>query len=385
MDPALRLQPGQQNLTSAQKSAAKRFAEAYIQAQHSTGSVEEQEAEALLRQAYTVAGVAPPQAIHWLDSPAQFVWNFIPGNAESQRFSVWDHAQNKRQDSVHELVEDRVRTRVQEIVGRSVRRGVRQTVENLVGRRVRQSLFPLGAIVQSTVSNNLWKRMWESVETSLRDRLKNDLWMSAIGASGLSARAFTGADTLACFNFFDVSLAPNDLRALTHFTQTVSGYWLGQEKALIVRRPRLLSLDAAGRLHSATGKCIEYQDGWGCYAWHGVRVPEKVILAPETLTREDWEHEPNVEAARIIQERMGSRFVSELGGRVLDRSPRGTLYQITLSFRDPERVAHYVQVQDASTERHYFLRVPPTILTAAEAIAWSFGLSVEEYSPAHET
>jgi hypothetical protein len=42
-------------------------------------------------------------------------------------------------------------------------------------------------------------------------------------------------------------------------------------------------------------------------------------------------------------------------------------------------------VQDASTERQYFLRVPPTITTVAEAIAWSFGMTVEEYSPAHET
>ena len=50
-----------------------------------------------------------------------------------------------------------------------------------------------------------------------------------------------------------------------------------------------------------------------------------------------------------------------------------------------ERVARYVQVQDASTPRQYFLRVPPTIQTAAEAVAWSFGLSVEDYGPAQET
>ena len=52
---------------------------------------------------------------------------------------------------------------------------------------------------------------------------------------------------------------------------------------------------------------------------------------------------------------------------------------------DPERVARYVQVQDASTARQYFLRVPPTIQTAAEAVAWSFQLAVEEYDPAQET
>lgn len=48
-------------------------------------------------------------------------------------------------------------------------------------------------------------------------------------------------------------------------------------------------------------------------------------------------------------------------------------------------MARYIQVQDASTDRQYFLRVPPTIQTAAEAVAWTFHLSVEEYHPAQET
>ena len=82
---------------------------------------------------------------------------------------------------------------------------------------------------------------------------------------------------------------------------------------------------------------------------------------------------------------MGERFVPELGGVVIDRSPRGTLYEVALPEDDPEGVARYVQVQDASTERQYFLRVPPTIQTAAEAVAWSFGLSGEDYHPADET
>jgi hypothetical protein len=41
--------------------------------------------------------------------------------------------------------------------------------------------------------------------------------------------------------------------------------------------------------------------------------------------------------------------------------------------------------RDASTERRYFLRVPPTIRTAAEAVAWTFGLSGQDYYPALET
>src|ERR1051326_5008773 len=83
-------------------------------------------------------------------------------------------------------------------------------------------------------------------------------------------------------------------------------------------------------------------------------------------------YEPNVEVRRVMQERMGERFVAELGGVVLDSGPRGTLYEVRLPEDDPERIARYVQVQDASTERHYMVRVPPTIQTASEAVAWTF-------------
>jgi hypothetical protein len=207
--------------------------------------------------------------------------------------------------------------------------------------------------------------------------------------SRASARAYYEADLLACCQFYATYLAPNDLQALLRFNEWVSGYWLGKDVAVIVRRPKVLARDAQGRLHSASGKCIEYRDGWGFYAWHGVRVPEKVILAPEQLTRADWDEAENVDVRRVIQERMGERFVSELGGGVVDEGPRGRLYEVALP-NDPEAMARYVQVQDSSTERRYFLRVPPTTQTVAEAIAWSFGLpvqeyAVQEYGPAHET
>ena len=146
----------------------------------------------------------------------------------------------------------------------------------------------------------------------------------------------------------------------------------------------LLSFDEQGRLHGATSNCVEYHDGWGFWAWHGVEVSKKVILKPEGLTRGDFFNEPNAEARRIIQERMGERFVEEIGGRFIDSGPRGVLYEVDLP-DDPERVARYIHVLDASTSREYYLRVPPTIATAAEAVAWTFGLAAEEYRPAQES
>jgi hypothetical protein len=256
-----------------------------------------------------------------------------------------------------------------------------------VGWRIWESV---GSTVWSSVRDNvggsIWQGIGEQVGIPVTDRIRsrNAAWGHADYSIWHSVRAYEEASRLADVHFLDTYLAPNQAYALAHFNQLVSGYWLGQQVALLVRRPRLLFRDGEGNLHSESGKCLEYADGWGFYAWHGVRVPEEVIVYPDALIRQDWSQAANLEVRRVIQERMGSRFVPELGGQVIDTSPRGTLYEVAL-LDDPKEVARYVQVQDTSTERHYFLRVPPTIQTAAEAVAWSFGLSVEDYGPAQET
>jgi hypothetical protein len=76
--------------------------------------------------------------------------------------------------------------------------------------------------------------------------------------------------------------------------------------------------------------------------------------------------------------------VEELGGVAIDSGPRGVLYQVELP-DDPEQVARYVQVRDTSTERRYYLRVPPTVQSAEEAVAWTFSLNTDEYRPAQES
>jgi hypothetical protein len=165
----------------------------------------------------------------------------------------------------------------------------------------------------------------------------------------------------------------------------VSGYLPGSEQAWLVRKPIRLEFDEQGRLHSAPGKCLQFRDGWGCYAWHGVLVPEKLIMHPEGVTREDWLQEYDLEVRRVIQERLGNdRFVELVGGRCIDTGTRGNLIEVDLG-NDPEGTAHYVQVKDASTQHQYYLRVPPSIRQADEAVAWTFGLDEQDYQPRQET
>ncbi len=349
MDPALQLQPGQEKLTPAQEAEARRFAEGYIHRQLSTEPVDEREAEALLCQAYQVAGLDPPQRIHWLDGPLHMLAILPPFSAKPSL--CWDSIQPSIWDSARDSI-------------------------------------------QPSIVNSVWTSVWGSARISVWLSVGRSIWDSVKGSGWVgdesnvsnSVKAYEDASWFACASFFWVYLAPSKWHAFARFNERVSGYWLGQEEAYLVRHPRMLACDQQCRLHSATGKCIEYRDGWGFYAWHGVLVPERVILAPEELTRKDFLNETNVEVRRVMQERMGQeRFVHELGGVEQDTSPRGTLYEVRLPAGDPERVARYVQVQDASTERRYFLRVPPTMQTAAEAVAWTFQAAVETYAPTQET
>ena len=129
-----------------------------------------------------------------------------------------------------------------------------------------------------------------------------------------------------------------------------------------------------GMLHNENQAAVEYKDGYGLYMYHGVRVPEKVILQPEKLTKEDWLNEKNLEVRRIIQERMGERFVTEIKGKVVSKHQDkriGEIIEIDIS-PDPEKIVHYLHAQDWSTERMYFLRIPPDITDSMEAQAFTY-------------
>jgi hypothetical protein len=138
MDPALRLQPDQQTLTPEQEAEARHMAEAFIQARLSTEPVDEPEAEALVRQAYAAAGLAPPQPIHWVDGPLQLVAVLAPS-------------------SLGASVLDRLWGSVRDRVGDRVRASVEASVVDSVGDRV------LARVGEDSMEGYVWDIAWGSL------------------------------------------------------------------------------------------------------------------------------------------------------------------------------------------------------------------------------
>ena len=113
------------------------------------------------------------------------------------------------------------------------------------------------------------------------------------------------------------------------------GWWAPWDGICFVSdRPRKVSFDDSRLLHNETGKAVEYSDGWGVSAWHGVRVPDHWIADRASL-------DPNevIKASNVEQRAAGAAIVgwpkmlTVLKSKVIDDSGNddiGQLIELTL-------------------------------------------------------
>lgn len=197
-------------------------------------------------------------------------------------------------------------------------------------------------------------------------------------------------------------LYPDDLRHQLDQWVAIAkscGWWHPYELAVVVcERPEIQTVDTEGRLHHDTGPAIRCRDGFEVYAWHGVRVPAKVITHPETITVAEITAETNQEIRRIMLTRFGhARYLRESGAVREQGDDTGDLYRATRTddtdvvmvrvlngSAEAIKTAEEVEGQDgtwveAGWHKYYWLRVPPTVTSAREGVAWSYNVPVAEY------
>lgn len=152
----------------------------------------------------------------------------------------------------------------------------------------------------------------------------------------------------------------------------------------VSERPTKLDLDEWGRAHCSTGPAMIFRDGSSVYAWHGNVVHWSLIEYPQDIDLKSIESETDVELRRVLIEVFGeARFIEETGAVIQDQSSHGTLYRKQIPSDDDLVMVKVINSskEPDGTFRSYFLRVPPTVTTAKEAVAWTFGMLPEEYAP----
>jgi hypothetical protein len=168
-----------------------------------------------------------------------------------------------------------------------------------------------------------------------------------------------------------------------------AGWWWPYEHvAILTERPAALHRDNVGRLHHGAGPALAYPDGWGLHAWRGMPIPAALAAELPRLTVEQIRAEGNAEIRRVMLEHFGyDRYLRASGAREVHRDETGILWRVELPGDEPLVMVEVVNStpEPDGTSRTYFLRVPPSIRTARAGVAWTFGLTEEQYQPLRQT
>lgn len=101
------------------------------------------------------------------------------------------------------------------------------------------------------------------------------------------------------------------------------------------------------------------------------------VLNDKEVTPKEIIAIPNAEVRRAVVEIVGyEKIVAD--AQILEKSEAdGTLLKIPLEGDEDIMLIH---VKDPSTDREYFLRVPPKMKTARQARAWTFGFEEQDFN-----
>lgn len=179
-----------------------------------------------------------------------------------------------------------------------------------------------------------------------------------------------------------------DINLWMRLSDSILGMVCLDDVVFACEQPQVMSIDQGGRLHNESGPALKFADESAYYIWHGVNVDERIIDQPESITLQEIEATSNLETRRVLIERFGqSRFLTESGAELVQEDECGALYRRVLEGDEDLVMVKVINstAEPDGTFREYFLRVPPETTTARAGVAWTFGLSEDEYFPDIQT
>ncbi len=153
-------------------------------------------------------------------------------------------------------------------------------------------------------------------------------------------------------------------------------------------RPAAIEINPEGRPHCETGPAIAFRDGWRLYYYRGMAVPEAIIEQRDSMKISQIDRQRNLELRRVMIELYGrARYIADSGAVEIHRDRFGVLYK--KAQRDDHPIV-MVKVINSTPEpdgsrKEYFLRVPPHMESARQAVAWTFRMDKDEYCPGVES
>lgn len=266
-------------------------------------------------------------------------------------------------------------------------------------REIRQQLlqFPGGEIFLQ-IGDSLWENigepLWQELENQpfvqwCESQLRqNPLWQFAdvLGFAyysfllpGLDASALPGIDF--SISVLNCQYNPQQWQALESLLTECGCIFPFEKTCIVCERPRSILLDNEHRLHGEGEPAIQFADGYSFYYYRGVSLPEKYGRLHPNQWQSRWLlEEPNAELRRVLIQGIGyGRICQELQVTELDYWREYTLLRIDNEV-DVEAI-YLLKMICPSTGHIHATRVPPTVISAREAISWvNWDTDPEEFS-----
>jgi len=353
-------------LTPEQKAKFPQYVKEWTDIGRCTMPADRPSAEKAIRQIYQVAGLKPPLKIVWCDSPL---------SSALTRIVVQEYFKKFEKGNAKNTVKNNALDSVGNSVWNSVWDSVRNSVWDSVWDNIRDS-------VGNSVVNNIWNRVRDSVWDNVGDSIRYSVYGQH------------DADWLGFFRYF------RDECGLVQETEKLEGLWNlcksagwaipHQNICWVSERHNILHWDEQNRLHCIDGPALGYPDGFAIYAWHGVRVPERIIMHPETITPDEIAKEQNAEIRRVMLEQFGrDKFLQLPTCQKVHSDDYGILYRNNSILDVNGEPYCFVKVVNSTpnpdgTYKDYILRVNPHCQTAREAVQSTFP-RIKDFAPAIES
>ena len=169
--------------------------------------------------------------------------------------------------------------------------------------------------------------------------------------------------------------------------KSCGGSYLSGDNIILYPKPTQIHVDQEGAPHSPDSPALDFDGHYTVYALHGVILDEKTIMRPNDITPQEIIDERNTTIANIKMERLTiPNFMAKVCPTILDEdydSQGNSRKLLHVKFGNDMTDGRIVCVEVIcpSTDKQYLLRVPPTMETCAEAIAWTFGMDKKDYAP----
>ncbi|MFF7457222.1 DUF6745 domain-containing protein [Kitasatospora sp. NPDC008115] len=347
-----------------------------------TGPGDRAGVERAVRAAYRAVGLAEPADLRWFGSPlaaAQAALELRAAGAVTVR------------ETVRTLPWDAVRRQAVERTGAAgwaplwaLTGGELGPVTNTLADRIRGAVLDRIAPEPDTENDEdvveAARERRVAARIALLDAVRGQHdapWFAAFEAAGV-----LGAEA-------DAPGAEGEaIAALAEVARGAGWWWPYEGVVLLSERPVELHRDEAGRLDHAEGPALAYSDGFTMHAWRGMPVPADFLAGLGAVTAERIRTEENAELRRVLLEHYGyERYLADSGAVPVHKDETGVLWRIDLPEDEPVVMVEVVNstAEPDGTFRTYWLRVPPSTLTARAGVAWTFGITEAEYHPQRET